>query len=63
MYIGRINNNIKKVIKDKIIEILIRAKINNFREILTKTFLDRIRDTNSNINKTGADKLEIDYVK
>ena len=45
------------VIEGKIVKIWTKARISDIEEILIRTLLSRIKDTNNEINSTNIDKV------
>lgn len=56
----KLSTNIKKIIKNKILEILTKIEVNGREEILTKTRLSRTKNGNKKANNTRIDKLAVD---
>lgn len=59
MSICKINSNIKVMIKNKIIKVLTRIKINNIKEILIKILLNKMEDPKNIINGANTNKIII----
>ncbi len=51
------------VIENKIVKILTEIKIDNAEKVLAKVLLDRVDNTNNNINSIDINKIIIDINK
>lgn len=57
--IGKIIGNIKTIIKNKILKVLIKTGIDNIEKVLIKALLGRMRNIDNNINNTNINKIAI----